>query len=75
MKIDFIRLLRYAIGGYLLIGGISQLDFFVLFMGLMITLMAIFNVGCFGGQCRPVNQKKGNQDGLASEEVTFEEIV
>ncbi|MEY4992648.1 MAG: hypothetical protein RI948_1533, partial [Bacteroidota bacterium] len=53
MKIDFLRLLRYGIGGYLLIGGLWQLDYIVIFMGAVMTLMAYFNVGCFGGQCAP----------------------
>ncbi|MEY5001215.1 MAG: hypothetical protein RLZZ211_1251 [Bacteroidota bacterium] len=74
MKIDYLRLLRYVIGAYLLIGGIVQLDFVVLLMGAIISLMAIFNVGCFGGQCAPNLPKKNNVKQSSIEEVSFEEV-
>ena len=74
MKIDFLRLLRYAIGGYLLIGGIIQIDYIVILMGATMTLMAYLNVGCFGGQCAPNLPKKNNEKQSSMEEVSFEEL-
>lgn len=74
MKIDFLRLLRYAIGGYLLIGGIIQLDYIVILMGAIMTLMAYFNVGCFGGQCAPNLPKNNTEKQSSMEEVSFEEV-
>ena len=75
MKVDFLRLLRYGIGAYLLIGGLIQMDGVVILMGLVLTLMAIFNVGCFGGQCAaPSLQQKESSSGKEIEEVTFEEV-
>ncbi len=74
MKIDFIRLLRYAIGGYMLIGGIIQFDLIVFSMGVIITLMAIFNVGCFGGQCAPSLPQKESAGSQEIEDVIFEEV-
>ena len=73
MKIDYLRLLRYAIGGYLLVGGLLQMDGVVILMGAVITLMAIFNVGCFGGQYAPRLPQKESQ-GQQIEEVIFEEV-
>ena len=74
MKIDFLRLLRYGIGGYLLIGGLWQLDYIVIFMGAVMTLMAYFNAGCFGGQCAPNLPKNNNEKQSSIEEVSFEEV-
>jgi PBP1b-binding outer membrane lipoprotein LpoB len=56
------------------VGGFLQKDYTVLVMGAIITTMAIFNVGCFGGQCAPkkMNKQASNQN---IEEVTFEEVL
>ena len=75
MKIDYIRLLRYGIGTYLLIGGLIQMDGVVILMGSVITLMAVFNVGCLGGQCAaPKMPKNTSSDSKHIEDVTFEEV-
>lgn len=75
MKIDYIRLLRYGIGTYLLIGGLIQMDGVVILMGSVITLMAVFNVGCLGGQCAaPKMPKNTASDSKHIEDVTFEEV-
>jgi hypothetical protein len=74
MKIDFLRLLRYAIGGYLLIGGIIQLDYIVILMGAIMTLMAYLNVGCFGGQCAPHLPKNSLEKQSGIDVVSFEEV-
>ncbi len=73
-NLDWIRIIRYVLGGYLLVGGILQKDYTVLIMGAIITTMAIFNVGCFGGQCAPkkINKQTSNQN---IEEVIFEEVL
>ncbi len=73
-NLDWIRIIRYVFGGYLLVGGILQQDYTVLLMGAIITTMAIFNVGCFGGQCAPkkINKQTSNQN---IEEVIFEEVL
>ena len=72
-NLDWIRIIRYVLGGYFFVGGILQKDYTVLLMGSIITTMAIFNVGCFGGQCAP---KKMNKQASSQniEEVTFEEV-
>ncbi len=38
------------------------------------TLMAYFNVGCFGGQCAPNLPKNNNEKQSSIEEVSFEEV-
>ena len=73
-NLDWIRVIRYVLGGYLLVGGILQKDYTVLIMGAIITTMAIFNVGCFGGQCAPKKPVK-TVSGQKTEEVTFEEVL
>lgn len=74
-KIDYIRIFRYGIGAFLFISGLVQLDGIVILMGSVITLMAIFNVGCFGGQCAAPNSPlKESTLGQEVEEVTFEEV-
>ena len=73
-NLDWIRIIRYVLGGYLLVGGILQKDYTVLIMGAIITTMAIFNVGCFGGQCAPKKTVK-TVSGQKTEEVTFEEVL
>jgi hypothetical protein len=74
MKIDFLRLLRYGIGSFLLVSGLIQMDGIVILMGSVITLMAIFNVGCFGGQCAPNLPENNNQKQSSIEDVSFEEV-
>jgi hypothetical protein len=73
-NLDWIRIIRFVLGGYLLVGSILQQDYTVLLMGAIITTMAIFNVGCFGGQCAPkkINKQTSNQN---IEEVIFEEVL
>lgn len=73
-NIDLIRIIRYFLGGYLLIGGIIQKDYVVLTVGAVITTMAIFNVGCFGGQCTPTKNNK-SESAQNTEEVSFEEVL
>jgi hypothetical protein len=73
-NLDWIRIIRYVLGGYLLVGGILQKDYTVLIMGAIITTMAIFNVGCFGGQCAPKKPVKTVSE-QKTEEVTFEEVL
>jgi hypothetical protein len=73
-NLDWIRIIRYVLGGYLLVGGILQKEYTVLIMGAIITTMAIFNVGCFGGQCAPKKPVK-TVSGQKTEEVTFEEVL
>ncbi len=73
-KLDYLRLLRYGIGSFLLVSGLIQMDGIVILMGSVMTLMAIFNVGCFGGQCAPNLPKNHNEKQSSIEEVSFEEV-
>jgi hypothetical protein len=43
-------------------------------MGAIMTLMAYFNVGCFGGQCAPNIPKNNNEKQSSIEDVSFEEV-
>ena len=74
INVGLVRIIRYAFGGYLLVGGILQKDYTVLIVGAIITTMAVFNVGCFGGQCAPKIPVK-TVSGQKTEEVTFEEVL
>jgi hypothetical protein len=73
-KLDFLRLLRYGIGSFLLVSGLIQMDGIVILMGSVMTLMAIFNVGCFGGQCAPSLPQKESAGSQEIEVVIFEEV-
>ena len=50
----WLRIVRLLIGGYVVYGGIQQVDYLMLFFGGLFLVQAVFNLGCGGcasGNC------------------------
>ncbi len=68
----FFRMLRLILGIVILVQGISTKDVSIGFVGLLFTMMPLFNIGCCGaGACN--SPTKNVID--SKKEVTYEEVV
>ncbi len=67
----FARWIRLFIGLYILIQGIMDSQWWFAALGLLFTLMPVFNVGCCGGSCATSasSQSMDNRVGVIYEEV------
>jgi hypothetical protein len=71
---NLFRILRVALGVFILIQGIVSKDVFSMVMGLVFAGMAVFNIGCCGvGGCATDTQIKS--DNKVTEDVTYEEVL
>jgi len=69
---NFIRFLRLAIGIAILVQAVIARDFLFAIMGLIFTLMPVFNIGCCGSQgCYVPVDKEPAQ----TKEIIYEEVV
>lgn len=68
---NFMRLLRLALGVFIVVQGILQSDWAFILLGTAFSLTPLFNIGCCGTQaCQvPIEKRKAK-----SGEVSFEEI-
>lgn len=71
---NLFRVLRVALGAFILIQGIFIKDGFSMLMGTVFGGMALLNIGCCGsGGCGiPVNQKNKQN---TIEEIEYEEVM
>lgn len=70
---NFMRALRLILGVIIIVQGVQQKEFMYAFAGVLLTGMAIANIGCCGvGGCQ-VPTKKTNPE-LNNKEITYEEI-
>ncbi len=70
---SFMRILRLALGIIILVQGIQAKEFMYAFAGLLISGMALANIGCCGvGGCGLPAQK--TKTDLPAKEIVYEEI-
>lgn len=67
-----IRVIRLALGSYILADGIIQKDWLFGAIGILLLAQGVFNLGCASGTCAPTSQTLNNVD--TSEEIVFEEV-
>lgn len=68
---NFMRLLRLALGIIIIIQGILVKDWMYILMGLLFSLLPIFNIGCCGATACNTNSIITSKQ---KEESSFEEI-
>lgn len=72
---NFMRLLRLAIGIFIIVQGIMMGEWMLAVLGVLFSIMPVLNVGCGGvaGSCnRPFSQSyKTNR---LSEDISYEEV-
>ena len=68
---DFLRVLRLALGLYILIQGIIDVDWFFIFLGAAFSAMPLFNIGCCASGSCNTRMPKNQQN---TEEISYEEI-
>jgi hypothetical protein len=71
---NFVRFLRLGLGIVILVQAVMSRDGFMGMAGFAFSLLAVFNVGCFGGTCSVPQHSNLNQKNK-SDEVEFEEVV
>ncbi len=71
-KWNFMRLLRLALGVFIVFQGIESEMWFFVFAGGFYALMALLNLGCCGTSgCAPTRYKNTQQ---IEEEIRYEEV-
>ncbi|GAB1396819.1 hypothetical protein MASR1M65_15960 [Saprospiraceae bacterium] len=70
---DFMRVLRLALGLYVIVEGIRMHDTMLITLGGIFTLMPVFNIGCSaGGTCTPRYRER--QTFNPNEDISYKEI-
>ena len=70
---NFMRALRLILGVIIIVQGLQQKEFMYAFAGVLLSGMAIANIGCCGvGGCN-VHTRKTDKE-LINKEITYEEI-
>lgn len=68
---NYMRLLRLALGIFIIIQGISVSDWMVVAMGSLLSLMPVFNIGCCGVTgCHTTS----TENKKSINEISFEEV-
>lgn len=68
---DFMRVLRLAMGIFIIVQGISAKEWLVVGAGVLFSLMPIMNIGCCGASGCNTPIRKSNKN---VEDVSYEEI-
>lgn len=68
---NFMRLLRLALGIYIIVYGIQLSQWWFIVIGAYFTLMPLLNIGCCGSNSCKTPYVKGNNK---SEDITYDEI-
>lgn len=70
---DFIRVIRLILGILMIIQGVHTDDLMFISLGLLFSLMSVFNIGCCtSGKCQIAVRK--NTEDNTMENITFKEI-
>jgi len=69
---NFFRIIRTALGLFILVQGIVSRDFLSIILGAGFAGMAIFNVGCCASGACGIDKEEKN--GAKIEDVSFEEV-
>lgn len=71
---NFFRILRAALGVFVLAQGVVTRDTFSIIIGSVFAGLAVFNIGCCGaGGCNTMPNKKSNKNSI--ENIDYEEVV
>ncbi len=70
---NFMRFLRLGLGIFILIQAVIVKDWTMGFLGIMFTLMPVFNVGCCGAGGCAAPPAKGISE--STKDITYEEVV
>ena len=71
---NFFRILRVALGVFILVQGVVTRDTFSIIIGSVFAGLAIFNIGCCGaGECNTTTNKKPTKSSI--ENIEYEEVV
>lgn len=68
---NFMRIIRLATGIYITIQGVMDSQWLFVLLGLIFTMMPIFNIGCCGTSGCSTNMKK---DSANNKEIEYEEV-
>lgn len=68
---DFMRLLRLALGIFIIVQGVQTKEWLFVFAGALFSLMPILNMGCCGTSACNTPIRKNQQK---TEDITYEEI-
>ena len=71
---NFFRILRAALGVFILVQGVVTRDTFSIIIGIVFAGLAIFNIGCCGaGGCNTTTNKKSTKSSF--ENIEYEEVI
>ncbi len=74
-KWDFMRLIRLAMGVFIVVTGWQMNDWMFVAMGLLFSAMPIFNIGCCGPVCNSNSCQTTTRRGKSlNDEITYKEI-
>lgn len=68
---DFMRLLRLALGIFVIIQGIETQQWLIALMGALFSLMPLLNIGCCGVSGCNIPVRNSNEK---TESITYEEV-
>jgi hypothetical protein len=70
---NFMRLVRLGLGIFILVQSVMLKDWSMGLLGVLFTIMPVFNIGCCGaGGCATKPQKNASAD---TKDTTYEEVV
>ncbi len=67
---NLFRILRFVLGIVIMIQAIYSHNYTFGIIGLLFSVMSVFNIGCCGGTCTTNNFSKSNEP----EDITYEEV-
>jgi hypothetical protein len=70
---NFMRFLRLGLGIFIMVQSAMAKDLTMGILGLLFTIMPVFNIGCCGvGGCSTVSPKRSAE---TTKDITFEEVI
>jgi hypothetical protein len=70
---NFMRFLRLGLGIFIIVQSVIVKDLTMGVLGILFTIMPIFNIGCCGvGGCATVPPKRSTE---TTKDITYEEVV
>ncbi|MCA0382757.1 MAG: hypothetical protein LCH58_11380 [Bacteroidetes bacterium] len=71
---NFIRFIRLALGIMVIVQSIQFREYWFVFFGVLLAVLAILDMGCASGACGVPPQKQTQQNTKPMEEITYEEV-
>lgn len=69
-KWDIMRVLRLALGIFIIVQGIQMKEWLFVTLGAMFTLMPLLNIGCCATGCNTTTRRNSNE----TEDIVYEEV-